>query len=398
MRVLFYLPVVTPWWFENIVAPLIRVTASEAEVHVLVPTFWNSIGIGPTQLAPYTDLPHVHWHLMPGEENAALRVSAADCPELLDFVHQIRADYTICRSADFETPAKFPGKVRYLMEGGVPPFPTENHWAVLTSQPFDNGCLPALPAADRERLATAIAPAWKHMHERFAAEDPSREAGLAALGLPTDKRIIALPLEYEHHENLFGVHRSYQSNRDVVLGIAAHLGPDELLAVTDHPLNQLHVDTTEMRRAVASLGDRAVLMPNVSKDSDDIVAQRINTTARLIGCCDGVFVELSKSFSVAGFFGTPMMRNTPFRTGGWLRSFSNFDDFLKSLRAGKRREPAPDDARVWFGFHLLNDVIDTQHLDLGAADIIGHFEQPVDPRRWDAALERYCEYVPELFA
>ncbi len=44
MHVLFYLPVVTPWWFDNIVAPLIRAAASDARVSVLVPPLWRGTG------------------------------------------------------------------------------------------------------------------------------------------------------------------------------------------------------------------------------------------------------------------------------------------------------------------------------------------------------------------
>lgn len=34
MRILFYLPVITPWWFDNIVAPLIaRLAADNDAIH-----------------------------------------------------------------------------------------------------------------------------------------------------------------------------------------------------------------------------------------------------------------------------------------------------------------------------------------------------------------------------
>lgn len=61
MHVLFYLPVVTPWWFDNIVAPIIRAAARDAQVSVLVPPLWRGTGIGPTQLAGCADLATVDW-------------------------------------------------------------------------------------------------------------------------------------------------------------------------------------------------------------------------------------------------------------------------------------------------------------------------------------------------
>ena len=50
MKVLFYLPVVTPFWFENMVEPLIRRMASSAEVHILAPKFWRNTGIGENEV------------------------------------------------------------------------------------------------------------------------------------------------------------------------------------------------------------------------------------------------------------------------------------------------------------------------------------------------------------
>ncbi len=51
MKIMFYLPVVTPWWFVNIITPLIRSAARDAEVFVLVPPRWRNTGIGPDELA-----------------------------------------------------------------------------------------------------------------------------------------------------------------------------------------------------------------------------------------------------------------------------------------------------------------------------------------------------------
>ena len=49
-RVLFYLPVVTPWWFDNIVVHLIRALGETTEVHVMVPRLWRNTGLGFEQL------------------------------------------------------------------------------------------------------------------------------------------------------------------------------------------------------------------------------------------------------------------------------------------------------------------------------------------------------------
>ncbi len=73
MRVLFYLPVVTPWWFDAIVAPLIRAAARDAHVSVMVPPLWRNTGIGPEQLAGCGDLDQVDWHILDGDDHPARR-------------------------------------------------------------------------------------------------------------------------------------------------------------------------------------------------------------------------------------------------------------------------------------------------------------------------------------
>lgn len=75
VRVAFYLPVVTPWWFDNIVAPLIAVMAKDCEVHVLVPPLSNGTGIEGWQLDRFADCPPIDWHILDGGDHLDLRTS-----------------------------------------------------------------------------------------------------------------------------------------------------------------------------------------------------------------------------------------------------------------------------------------------------------------------------------
>ena len=109
MRVLFYLPIVTPWWFDNIVVHLIHVLARECEVHVMVPPSWRGTGISKAQAPHIEALPHVHWHLLNGDAHPQLRIDASEDSALLDSVASLAPDLTLCRSADLKTPARFPG-------------------------------------------------------------------------------------------------------------------------------------------------------------------------------------------------------------------------------------------------------------------------------------------------
>ena len=99
-RVLFYLPVVTPWWFDNIVAPLIRTLAVDSEVHILVAPLWRNTGIGPDQIAGCSAIPNLLWHIVDDPDHRSLRTSPTDPDGLVAFVRSIAPDYVFCRSAD----------------------------------------------------------------------------------------------------------------------------------------------------------------------------------------------------------------------------------------------------------------------------------------------------------
>ena len=137
LRTVFYLPVVTPWWFTHIVIRLIRVMARDHEVHVLVPPLWRNTGIGPEQIDLIAELPHVFWHVLDGPDHTNLRGDAAQPDDLFALIDHINPDVTLCRSADIVSPQRFPGTVRYIMEAAAPPFVTQSQciWLAPTLQP-----------------------------------------------------------------------------------------------------------------------------------------------------------------------------------------------------------------------------------------------------------------------
>src|SRR3546814_21016486 len=104
MRVLFYLPVITPWWFDNIVGGMIKTLSAVFDVHVIVPSLWSGTGIGPDQIVPLLDQGDVNWHVLDSDRYRHIRTSAQEMPEILDLVSKIDADYTLFRSPDITPP------------------------------------------------------------------------------------------------------------------------------------------------------------------------------------------------------------------------------------------------------------------------------------------------------
>ncbi|MBA2920527.1 hypothetical protein GON01_02335 [Sphingomonas sp. MAH-20] len=372
MRILFYLPVVTPWWFEHILVPMIDAAGRAAEVHILAPEPWSGTGIGNEQLARASNLPDVHWHIIGGPDHQSLRTAPRNPQPLIDFVGQIAPDHVICRSADRETPRHFPGRVHYLMEGGVAPFQLPATLVWLADDLFDHGVMPTLEAGHRDELAAWLAPAWERHRSSNAAEPAVDPAGGG------EPRItILMPLEYEHPENFFLMHRPGPTpNSRLVAELAAQLPDHVRLMVTDHPLNHLHVDRRELHETVAGLQGRVSLL------------DKGLSTMAVARSCDGMIVGDSKAFGIAAFWGKPLCRSTRFRSAGWLDAYGDVGAFVDDLGAGRARAPCPDDALFFAAYHLANNAFDPQAPDFDAETLFERLERAVDSSRWQAGMAR----------
>jgi len=315
--------------------------AHVAEIHVMVAPLWRNTGVDGHQLAPLGGVDKLHWHIIDQAPPAAFRVQAHDIPGLADTIDAIAPDLTLARSADFETPARFPGIVRYIMEGAASPFVTDPAWVVLEEQPFAYGAMPAdvgLIAACR----AFVAPLW----QQARAGVMTRDAARAGLGLPADGKVLAVPLQYEHGENLYLNHAAYPDSVALLQALLDRVPGDVLLAVSDHPLNRLYVDRSALERFIASHADRIRLV--VGND----------VTVRLIYAADAVLSDLSKTWSQAAFAGRALVHVGRYRMADWL----NGTDLSAIGQAGL---PTPDAeaARGWFSWHLAGRLLRPEAVD-----------------------------------
>lgn len=387
-RILFYLPTVTPWWFDNIVVHMIRTLAAAAEVHVLVPPLWRNTGIGPEQLKGCTSLPSVTWHIADGEAHPSLRTAPADPEEIVEFARLIDPAYVFCRSADISTPSRFPGKVRHLIEGGSPPFSTHNGWIILQKEFWHHGAMPDLPDVDRQAIDEMFGKVWKRMCHRAEHEGSfrlPRGKALQRLGLPGDRKIIALPLEYEHEEAFTAFHNRFARNLDLIQYLAGCLETDTVLAVTDHPLNHKYVDNSEIYETITALGERAHLVPNATVD--------YSPTDLLIKNCDGLILQNTKAIYSGAFFGRPTLRLSNRPTAEWLGAHENVEAFNAAVISGQRSS-TEDQARLWFGYHLLHDIIEPATIT--AAELLDRIDRPFSRDRLTTGFERINSYQRQL--
>lgn len=379
MRILFYLPVVTPWWFVSKITPMIRVLTAEHDVSIMVPPLWHETGIEAQHLLGLCDIDRVDWHILDGEDHPKLRTSAIDEEELFALVARIDPHFTLCRSADLETPARFPGIVRHIMEAAAPPFMLKEPIVWLSDTLFDHGLIPDLTPGQRGRLETSFAGPWRDLRGRFAGN--RREAFLESAALPTDRKIIGLPLEYEHPELFFRIHDSHGSNIELLETLASQMTDDVQLAVTTHPLSELYCDNGPLLAAIDRLGDKVHLIQRTDPSVD--------VTMQLAQHADGMIVGNSKCFASAAFFGTPLLRLSRFRTGGWMHAHSEVAPFLNAIGTGTAREISEAVARLWFAFHFLNNVFEPTDATLTASDIVDRIVHPVNEARWDKALSYF---------
>jgi len=354
MKILFYLPVVTPWWFTELLTPLIRSLHGDAELHVMVAPIWRNTGIEGDHLAPLADLDGIHWHVIDHEDPDLFRRDGAAVPGLLDLVHEIAPDLTIARSADFTTPMQFPGLVRYLMEGWLPPFAITSLSLMLEPQPFRLGVMPEGSDALIDACTDALGDLWS---APAAIRTPIlRQDWRTALGLPAQRPILAVPLAYEHEECYFQETSAFPRGLDLLLNLLNSIDPQVFLAVTDHPLNRKYVDRSDIAALIAEVPERAALcvLDDVPGGPTGILAVR----------GDAMLVEQGKSWATAAYCGTPMLHFGNSDTAGWLNCAEL--DFASGTPWSPEtlRKPDMDAARRFFSWHFGTRVFDPGNVSL----------------------------------
>lgn len=382
MIVLFYLPVITNWWFENIIVPMIEGLAVDrgvSQIHLVVAPPWSATGLEPWQLSPLGRWAKVRCHVIDGswgdDAAAQFRLDGAALPGLAELIATIGADITLVRSADFAFPAQFPGRVRHIMEGAASPYRTDGRWVVLDAVPFSRGLLPP-QAAD---FAGPCAEVIRGLAPPRLDADEAR----ARLGLDGSRPVIAVPLHYEHEENLFLRHTAHRGSLDLVRDVLDHSDGEALLAVSDHPLNRIHVDRDDLDRALASRPDRIVAFT------------RDDATALLAACADVMIADLSKSWSLAAFNGTPQVDLGTPSLGGWVGALPGLAAMPRLPRRADLPTADPEALALWFGWHLGARVLDPEQTSLAA--VLRRFDDTPeieDFRRNRAALERQAVVAP----
>ena len=378
-RVLFYLPVVTPWWFTNIIIPFIRAADRGGEVHVLVPPFWCGTGIGVEQLVDCVDIEGVHWHILDRADHPDLRFNATKQDYLFELVNEIDPDVTLCRSADLKTPALFPGVVRYIMEGATPPFTTPSYSTQIAETLFDHAIMPALDPALERWLDTAFAPHWDK--QKSEGSDMERDEFLAEADLPSDKLLLGLPLEYEHEEIYWDQHYIFANNIELIDALAGLLDQNSVLAVTQHPLNNGPGAEAELRAAIERHAGKVRLIRPFGVGGQ--------ATSQMIKHCHGTIVCNSKSFAHAAFYGRPILRISKFASGDWLHAYSALPPFIEALRAGNALTADEAEARRWFAYHHANCVVDPRDPDFDVHALVDRVVNRVNPHRWHQGLARF---------
>ncbi|MCK0097969.1 hypothetical protein MWU38_01115 [Qipengyuania sp. S6317L1] len=384
MRVLFYLPVITPWWFENIIVPLLEKLAADNEIHILAPIVWKGTGVGQCQYDLCAHMPQIHWHIVTDHDHVSMRTKATQAGAIIDFVKGLAPDFVLCRSADLETVRQFPGIVRHITEGGAEPLSFPVDAVHFTKEPFAHGIIPDLDDAHFRRLNSLVEPYWQPLVDACPAKGAARNAIRQWAKLPFDRPILFLPLEYEHEENFFTIHRKGAlPNVRWVEELLDALDPRVFVAMTNHPLNELYVDNSAIEMLAATHPERLSLLPAQMPSG-------ARTTPSLMRAADGVYLGDSKAFSLAAFCGTPIVRRSKFESANWLGASENLEGFAADLIKGCALAPSDASARTWFACHAANNLVWPKDPELTGADILERLSKPFNPERWERNLGVYA--------
>ena len=378
MRILFYLPVITPWWFARIVKPVIARLAPEHEVHVIAPPPWRNTGISEAEIQMCADMPDICWHIVNDAGHPSMRTDPIERDGIVAFVQNLAPDYTICRSADFETVKAFPGVVRHITEGAADPLRLGPDSFHFTTCPFDHGVMPDLTEEEIARLDAMIDPYWDAMKRSDQLQGVQNDYLNEWADLPSDRPIVFLPLEYEHDENFYTMHRvGATPNAALLEELSKALGDRVFLALTNHPLNEAHLDNSAVTRVVRANRSRMKLLPGKTP-----IGTR--TSNFLMTTADGVILGDSKVYTMAGFHGTPMLRLSRFATGDWMNAYEGLEPFLEALTTQVCAAPDQASAKTWFAYHAANNLSCPRNPELTGDDVLSRLEKPTDSDRWDA--------------
>ncbi|MDJ0979723.1 MAG: hypothetical protein QNI87_14450 [Erythrobacter sp.] len=376
MRVLFYLPVITPWWFESIITPLISKLYQDNEVHILAPELWQGTGLSLREVQLCAHMPDIRWHIVNDQKHPSMRTDPAEREGIISFVQSLDPDIVLCRSADVETIKAFPGIVRHITEGAADPLSLPSDILQFSHSLFDHGSMPELECQQVAALEDLIEPFWSKLLQTCVLDQAQRDYLCKWSAFPGDRPVLFLPLEYEHEENFYTMHRiDALSNVELLEDLAQRFGERIFFALTNHPLNELYVDNEPLNEAVEARSWCMRMFPQETPLGG-------RTTDFLIGAADGVFLMDSKVYALAGFHGSPIVRRSRFRTGAWLNVYDAIEDFLADYETGTLQRPAQKDAKVWFAFHAANNLINLNAPQLSGADLIERISTPVDPDRW----------------
>lgn len=346
MRILFYLPAIGSWWFEKIVMPMLRTLASDpgvAQIHVMAAPPWRSSGLDSFELVWLSGMAKVQCHIIDtaagGRVAENFRFNGAAVPGLLKRIKAINADITLARTADPAFCRKFPGRVRFLTEAAASPYPTDARAIILEEgQPFQRGHFPS--------AATAFAGSCAQVLDAIAMPRLSAAQARDRLGLTGERPVIAVPLQWEHCDNFFLRLAGFQASMDLIRALLMHTAPEVLLAISDHPLNRGHLDRSGFKAALAAFPDRIVLC-----DQD-------GATPLLAACADVMVSDLSKSWSLAAWYGTPVVDVGLHPAAGWINAVPGLADLPRSPRRADLPVADREAAALWFGWHLGARMLD----------------------------------------
>lgn len=376
MKVLFYLPVITEAWLEKVAAPMIRALSGDADVHVIVPPPWNGTGVPGERLESLSRQVGGTWHLFDDPDHPTIRTAGWKVSALMRLVNGIAADYTICRSAEIETPRAFRGLAAFLMEGDYPPFAHGTLVRLTGPAIFSHGAMPSLTNAQQALLRQSTAGLREALRPNGPAEADARARFFAKTGLPENRPVVAVPLEHDGPDNFYMLHSPSPVNAAFVREIAAQLHQRCVLALTIHPAQRR--DPRAMNLLMELEDERVRILQ--TPDGDDF-------TPTLVRHCDAAVFRDSKSIAWAALLRKPLCRISRFSTGDWLRSISTLKD-LNAALGSSTRCAALEDALLWIGFHLANCAFKPDDPHFNLADLVDRIERPFNPERWLPALDR----------
>jgi len=245
------------------------------------------------------------------------------------------------------------------------------------SRIFDFGYIPPLLESEKTWLESF----GRQTFISFSKHPIDRAGAITKYGLSPDNKYVLFPLQYALEENLVLSHDRFKNNLDALDYVMDILPENYQVLGTNHPLNDLHHEVDELAEMAKRHGKR--FTPIYAKTAG------LSVTSEAMHAASGVFTQNSKVIYEAAYQNIPILRSSKFETAGWINCTYDENEFVQRLTTDPISRDGSKDFFLWFGYHLISELILIENKNLNPVTLVEHITQWKNVEAWEKSKHKF---------